>query len=74
MVSPSSKVDNPQETRCRLTGPQHLTPHANTPVGLRLSVERFRHDLGAPGRVDVRPLAEYLLSEIPGGLHADVSA
>ena len=65
------QCNNPEKTRCRLAGAYYLTPEANTPVGLYFSVERLGHDLGAPSRVDVRPLGEYLLFEIPGGLHTD---
>ena len=63
------QCNNPQKPRCRLAGAYYFSPQAYTAVGLFLSVEWCGHDLGAPGRVDVRPFAEYLLFEIPGCFH-----
>ena len=63
------QCNNPQKPRCRLAGAYYFAPQAYTAVGLFLSAERCGHDLGAPGRVDVRPFAEYLLFEIPGCFH-----
>ena len=63
------QCNNPQKPRCRLAGAYYFPPQAYTAVGLFLSVERRGHDLGAPGRVDVRPFAEYLLFEISGCFH-----
>ena len=69
MVSPSSNVTTRRITTCRPAGAYYLTRQTNTLVGLCFPVERLRHDLGAPSRIEVRPLAEYVLFETSGGLH-----